>query len=186
MLQLTDPQLAEALRRHEAAAREEVARRYWPAIARFCRSYLRDEQRAEDVTQETFAKLDDPQALPAGPLRPWLYRLARNRCLDILRRQDRSPTDRRPLRTGFDAPAATGGPATKAARNERDELIRGALESLPEDYRSVLMLKYYEGLSREEIAAALEVSEQTVKGRLVRGAEYLRDELRKLTGPPRA
>jgi RNA polymerase sigma-70 factor (ECF subfamily) len=181
MSQWTDEQLAEALRRADPAAGAEATRRYWPAIARFCRTYLRDEQQAEDVAQETFAKLQPPAALPAGPLRPWLYRLARNRCLDLLRRENRSPTAGPPLRSGFDAPTATGGPATKAARSERDDLIRAALDTLPEDYRAVLVMKYYEGLSREEIAAVLEVTEQTVKGRLVRGAEYLRGELRKFT-----
>jgi RNA polymerase sigma-70 factor (ECF subfamily) len=182
MVQLSDEQLGDALRRSEAGALDEAARRFWAPIRRFCWSYLRDDQRAEDVAQETFAKLQDPQGLPAGPLKPWLYRLARNRCLDLVRRQDRSPTDHGRMRTGFDAPAQTGGPVTRTARNERDERIRAALDNLPEDYRAVLVMKYYEGLSREEIAAALDVSEQTVKGRLVRGAEYLREELRKIAG----
>ncbi|MEP0845698.1 MAG: sigma-70 family RNA polymerase sigma factor [Phycisphaerae bacterium] len=179
---LSDEQLVEQLRAGRSGAADELARRYWPAIVRFCDSYLGDHAGAEDVAQDTFATLTDASKLPEGAIRPWLYKVARNRCLDILRRHQRSPTHDHKIRTGFDAPQRTSGPRTKAARTERQELIRSIISSMPEDYRSVLVLKFYEGLSRDEMAAALGVSEATVKGRLVRASEYLEEQLRKITG----
>lgn len=156
--------------------------RYWSPIYRFCLSYLSDDALAEDVAQETFTKLASTAEPPSGDLKPWLYKVARNRCLDILRRHERSPTFHRPFRTGFDAAGKTAGPSTRVANHERQELLREIISAMPEEYRSVLMLKHIEGLSRLQIAETLGVSEPTVKGRLVRASEYLREELRKVSG----
>ncbi len=177
----SDDALMAALRRGDRPAAEALTRRYWEPIRRFCNNYLGDDVLAEDVAQETFAKLTAGGELPTGAVRPWLYKVARNHCLDILRRHQRSPTHNRPLKTGFDAARDSTGPATRAAREERRELIRQIIENMPEDYRDVLMLKHFEGLSREEMAEVLGVTDATVKGRLVRASDFLRDELAKLT-----
>jgi RNA polymerase sigma-70 factor (ECF subfamily) len=162
--------------RHDAY--QALTDRYWAAIHRYAASYLNDAARAEDVAQETFAKLTDGETLPDGDIKPWLYKVARNKCLDILRRWQRSPTHNRPIKTGFDIARQTAGPRTRMARDERRDLIRRLISEMPEDYRSVLTLKHFEGMSREEMAAVLDVTEQTVKGRLVRASEYLREQLR--------
>lgn len=177
-----DAALLCALRGGDESASARLVERYWPAIFRYCVSYLRDEGLAEDVTQGTFAKLATTDEPPQGDLRPWLYKVARNRCLDILRRQDRSPTHNRPFRTGFDVARQTAGPRTRVVENERQTKLREIISAMPEDYRSVLLLKHIEGLSRGQIAETLGVSEPTVKGRLVRASEYLREELRKHSG----
>lgn len=174
-----DAALLASMRAGNEEAATRLSERYWPALYRFCLSYLADEPLAEDVTQETFAALSGTDNPPSGDVRPWLYKVARNRCLDILRRHDRSPTHHRPFRTGFDPSFSTAGPATRAANNERHEILRQVIASMPEEYRIVLMLKHIEGLSRIQIAEALEVSEPTIKGRLVRASEYLREELHK-------
>lgn len=178
----SDERLLESARNGDAHAAAELSQRYQAAITRYCDSYLHDATRAEDIAQEMFAKLCDIENLPSGPVKPWLYRVARNRCLDILRRQQRSPTHHNRIRTGFDAARATAGPHTRAVRAERQQLIRQIIDEMPEDYRSVLILKYYEDLSRAEMAEALGVTEATVKGRLARASEYLHEQLRKLTG----
>lgn len=178
----TDSTLLSSLRDGNQSAADEILQRYWSALHRFCLTYLGDEALAEDVTQETFARLSDGHELPTGDLRPWLYKVARNRCLDILRRHQRSPTHNRPIRTGFDAARLSAGPKTKALNNERQEQMRQVMSGMPEEYRSVLMLKHVEGLSRAEIAETLGVSEPTIKGRLVRASEYLREALRNQSG----
>lgn len=177
--QWSEEDLAERVRAAEPRALAEAARRYHPPLLRFCTSYLHDAARAEDVVQDTLAKLSGGEAAFEGALRPWLYRIARNQCLDILRRFQRSPTHNRPLKTGFDVPRQSSGPGTRMARDERSRLIRQIIEEMPEDYRSVLMLKYFDGFSRAEIAETLAVTEQTVKGRLVRASQHLENELRK-------
>lgn len=178
----SDERLLARLRAGEHACAVLLASRYRPALQRYCRNYLTDDARAEDVVQETLTQLSVATDQPAGPVKAWLYRVARNRCLDILRRYRRSPTHNRPLRTGVDLARNTAGPGTKAAREERRTLIREIVLAMPEEYRSVLMLKFFEGLSRAEIAAALDVTEATVKGRLVRATDYLHEQLRDISG----
>jgi len=178
----SDRELLALIREGRHDAYQALADRYWAAIHRYASSYLSDEARAEDVAQETFAKLTDGDTLPDGDVKPWLYKVARNRCLDILRRWQRSPTHNRPIKSGFDIARQTAGPRTRMARDERREMIRQLISEMPEDYRSVLTLKHFEGMSRAEMAAVLEVSEQAVKGRLVRASEYLRERLREISG----
>jgi len=179
---MTDDELMQGIRLRDAACVEELTRRYRPAICRFCANYLGDEALAEDVVQETFARLTTTDELPTGAVRPWLYKVARNRCLDILRRHQRSPTHHYRLASGFDVALPASGPATKAVRAERAALIREIIADMPEEYREVLTLKFYESLSREEMAECLDVSEQTIKGRLVRALVHLSNEMRRITG----
>lgn len=181
---LSDLDLIGRLRAGDAAAGGLLADRYRAALIRFARSMLTSDVAAEDIAQETLVRLTREE-LPDGEPRPWLYRIARNLCLDMLRHRNASPTYGGQMPTGFDAAHATAGPATRASSSERSELIRRALDAMPEEYRSVLLLKHFESLSREEIATVLEISEASVKGRLVRGSEMLREELRKLTGTHR-
>ncbi|HPF41718.1 MAG TPA: sigma-70 family RNA polymerase sigma factor [Phycisphaerae bacterium] len=177
-----DAELLAAIRAGRHDAYQQLCDRYWNAIHRYATSYLHDEARAEDVTQETFAKLTDADTLPEGDVRPWLYKVARNKCLDTLRRWQRSPTHNRNIRTGFDVARNTAGPRTRMARDERRELIRQLIDEMPEEYRSVLTLKHFEGMSRSEMAAVLEITEIAVKGRLVRASEHLREQLRRHSG----
>ena len=85
----SDEELVEQLRKGDREAMEILSQRWWPAIYRFCAYYLEDDALGEDVTQETFAKLLDGTELPTGRFKPWLYKVARNRCLDIHRRRSR-------------------------------------------------------------------------------------------------
>jgi len=179
------PSSDESLLRGIRLGRDDCAKtlteRYWEAIQRYCMSYLEDEALASDVTQETFAKVTRGEVRPDGAVKPWLYKVARNRCLDVVRRHKRSPTHNRRLRTGFDAAKDTAGPLTRMVREERRELIRGIIAAMPEEYRSVLMLKHFEGFSRCEMAESLEITEATAKGRLVRASAHLREQLQKIT-----
>ncbi len=179
--QSSDDELTAGLRAGDREAAAEVSRRYWEPINRYCGRYLGDTQLGEDVAQETFAKLLEGNALPEGALKPWLYKLARNRCLDILRRHQRSPTHHNRGQTGFDAGLSSAGPRTKAHRADRQRLLHNIILQMPEEYRAVLMLKFFEGLSRSEMAEALSVTEIAVKGRLVRATQALYEEMRKIT-----
>lgn len=174
-----DAALLASMRAGSDEAGSRLTERYWSPLLRFCLSYLSDEALAEDVTHETFAALTGTDQPPSGDVRPWLYKVARNRCLEILRRHERSPTYNRPFQIGFDPPSSAAGPTMRGAHNERQETLRQIISAMPEEYRSVLMLKHIEGLSRLQIAEALEVSEPTIKGRLVRASEYLREEVLK-------
>lgn len=178
---LSDENLIERIRAGDTTAVAELAERYRTALHRFVENLLNDPACAEDLVQDVFTKLAAHSDLPHGSVRPWLYKVARNRAYDLLRRANRSPTAHR-LPTGIDAAQTATGVATRAAKQERDSLIRDIVSAMPDEYRDVVTLKYFENLSRDEIALVLDLTDAAVKGRLARGLEHLRTELRRLTG----
>jgi RNA polymerase sigma-70 factor (ECF subfamily) len=146
---------------------------------------------AEDLAQEIFVKLY--LALPrfdtSKPLTPFLFRIAHNHCLDALRRK-RVPT----VSLVRDDPDAGGGvevdhpdagpdPEEQARRAEVMDAVEEALASLPDTYRSALVLRHVQGLTYEEIAEALGLPMGTVKARIHRGREKLQQKLRGLVVP---
>lgn len=177
----SDEEIMTSARQGDASAAVELSLRYRAALERYAAALLGDPARAEDVAQETLANVIAGDAGPGGALRPWLYKLARNRCLDLLRRAQNSPTGVR-LASGVELPATTTGIATRLAQRERDALVRRIVAAMPDEYRDVVVLRYFENLSREEIGEVLGLSDAAVKGRLARGLDRLRAELRNVTG----
>jgi RNA polymerase sigma-70 factor (ECF subfamily) len=135
-----------------------------------------DMQVAEDAAQETFiqAWLRLPSYRPRGSLRNWLYRIAVNAAIDMLRKEkrilpgaveDMALKDPRP------------SPEADVANSERVEAVQVAVLSLPEASRAVLVLREYEGLSYQEIADALDIPVGTVMSRLNYARRLLRERL---------
>ena len=133
---------------------------------------------AEDVAQEAFVAAYDKRGTfrPGDPFRPWLYRIALNRCLDRLRAQAR-----RPPAADWDAipePAQPGAdPLGRLLDEERDGRIQAAVAALPPKYRAVFLLRHLDDLSYEEIAAATGLPLGTVKTHLFRARAQLRQAL---------
>ena len=97
-----------------------------------------------------------------GPLKPWFLRIVRNRCIDLLRR--RRPTDNR-----VDEIADTSGnPAREAEQDDRDRVLKLALEELESGQRQIIVLRDYMDLSYAEIADVLGIASGTVMSRLHR------------------
>ena len=109
----------------------------------------------------------------------WLYRLASNACVDLLRREGRrrgmASLDDEEL--NLDLPAPTPTPQEAAERRELGERIEAGLRALPPEYRSVLVLREIQQLRYEEIAQALDLDVGTVKSRISRGRKRLRSFL---------
>lgn len=135
-----------------------------------------DIQIAEDAAQETFiqAWLRLPSYQPRSSLRNWLYRIAVNKAIDMLRKEKRmsskavedwSLMDKHP------------GPETMLVSGERTKLIQKAVVGLPATSRSVLVLREYEGLSYREIAETLEIPIGTVMSRLNYARKLLKGKL---------
>lgn len=135
------------------------------------------ESAADDVTQEAF--LAAWRALPdfRGDCRfsTWLYRLTTNAGIDWLRREKRyrSTDDVTELELPDDAPSLQ----EQAEQSETQSAVRRALSRLSEEHRQVLLLRYMQELDYGEIAAALDVSEGTVKSRINRAKSKLREVL---------
>lgn len=135
-----------------------------------------DMQVSEDAAQETFVQawLRLPSYRPRASLRSWLYRIAVNTAVDMLRKEKRilpGAVEDLNLRD------PESGPETQAANAERTETVQQAVLSLPDASRVVLVLKEYEGLSYQEIADALDIPIGTVMSRLNYARKLLRERL---------
>ncbi len=135
-----------------------------------------DMQVAEDAAQETFiqAWLRLPSYRPRASLRNWLYRIAVNKAIDMLRKEKRIlPGAVEDLNLTDSGPS----PEALAASSERTKMVQEAVLALPEASRAVLVLREYEGLSYQEIADALDIPVGTVMSRLNYARKLLREKL---------
>jgi RNA polymerase sigma factor (sigma-70 family) len=162
----SDEHLIKLIRAGHDGAFEVIVSRYDTRLLSFCRHLLGSREDAEDVLQEAFsaayhAMLADDRAIN---VRPWLYRIARNRCLNHLRRIPAVPTD------SMDVLYAENGETTadKVHRREEFRLLVGDIHELPETQRTALLLREMDALSYEQIAEAMETTVSSVKSLLVR------------------
>lgn len=132
-------------------------------------------QIAEDATQEAFirvwTKLSSYQ--PRSPFRNWLYRIATNAALDILRRKPEECLDDEDMSMLADQ---SSSPEVTLIEKEKNALLQDMVKSLPEAARSVLVLREYGELSYQEIAEVLDIPIGTVMSRL----NYARNRLREI------
>src|ERR1700729_3704168 len=161
-----DERLIAMARSGNAGAFETIVDRYQGRRAGFCRQMLGSTEDAEDVLQEVFvnayrAMLADEREIN---LRPWLYRIARNRCLNHLRKPSADAQESMDMVPEVEA-AST---AEKVHNREEFRQIISDVNKLPETQRSALLLREMDALSYEEIADAMETTVPSVKSLLVR------------------
>ena len=131
---------------------------------------------AEDAAQETFIRAWQklPGYRPQTPLRNWLYRIAFNAGMDMIRKNKRIlPDDISDLHLSDGQP----GLETLVAEQERTKLVQNAILSLPDASRAVLVLREYEGLSYQEISSTLDIPVGTVMSRLNYARNLLKSKL---------
>lgn len=134
-----------------------------------------DANLAEDAAQEAFIRAWQhlPRYQPRSPFRNWLYRIATNVALDVLRRERESTNIE-----DVSLVASSGNPEVAVERNERAERVRKAVLALAPASRAVLILREYEGLSYKEIAETLDIPVGTVMSRLNYARTQLRETLK--------
>jgi len=122
----------------------------------------------EDLVQTVMIKLYEERHRydPTRPFSPWLYGIARNVWNDYLRRRGRESTHLALIESMDEMPSTTADPLERSRRVEEAELVRRAVQRLPEEQRLTLVLRHYQGLSYEEIAEALGIPLGTVKWRI--------------------
>ena len=177
----SDERLVALTRRGQHAAFEVLCSRYQSRLLSFCRHMLSSREDAEDVLQEVFAAafnavLADEREIN---VRPWLYRIARNRSLNHLRRASAVGVD------SMDVHFADHGMSTgdRAIRRESFRELLSDVHDLPETQRTALLLREMDALSYEQIAQAMETTVPSVKSLLVRARISLAEaaEARKLS-----
>lgn len=183
MPQSSDLALVEAAIKGDCESFTELCRRYYPAMVAIAHSILGDRDLAEDAAQQAFAnavrKL--PQLKKRSGFASWLAAICRNAARDMVR-------ERIKLYTNLDYPATAGKRQTSedltpiAAEphtNDTTEIVRKAISKLSASAREVIFLRYYDGLSYEQISAVLGISEQAINGKLRRAKKKMADYLRR-------
>jgi len=176
----TDEQLmAAATAGDQAALAELVVRYHAPLLGYLYRLMGGDRPLAEDLVQETLLHLWRQRSYAAErPFKPWLYSIATNLARDHLKsaevRRRQPGADEDALLRLYDG---SPGPEAQALAAERYGQVQTAITELSEEYRVVLVLRFYQEFSLQEIADTLQIPLGTVKSRLSVGVHRLRDRL---------
>ena len=150
----TDLELVRGLHARDPKALARVYGDYHAAVYNLCARILGDREEAKDVTQDVFLKAfgKPPAAIADVRLRPWLYRVATNACLNLIRgRRDGGPVEEETLAAGVD----------RYEQARTAALIESTLAGMNERYRAALVLKDLHGLDGRELAEVLQVSRPT-------------------------
>jgi len=160
------------------AAYTHLIEKWHARIYRFAYRFFADADEARDITQKTFIKMYQSVKTLENPEKfsSWIYRIANNLCLDELKRAGRRKS------TSLEAYLEQSGglegdapaPDAELQNKELGTILQKALLTLPDEQRTVIILKEYEGLKFREIADILEEPESTVKSRLYYGLKSTR------------
>lgn len=173
-------QLAEG--RQEALA--EIMRRYQRDVFRFCYHYVRHEERAKDLAQETFVRVFAARGRfdPKKQFKPWLLCIARHLCFNDLRKAKVQHTES--LDAITDAALKDGsmileddsaGPDELLRMQERKQALMKALNTLGDEARELVVLRYFERLQAREIAEITGLNEANVRTKLFRTLKLLQE-----------
>ena len=155
-----DEKLVAMTRRGHRGAFDALVHRYEARLHSFCRHMLGSTEDAEDVLQEVFASAYNAMLADDRPInvRPWLYRIARNRSLNHLRRPQHAGQD------SMDVFERAGGETTADAVHRREDfrLLIVDVRGLPESQRTALLMREIDALTYEQIAEAMETTVPSV------------------------
>ncbi len=183
-----DALLVERVQKGDNAAFDVLVRKYQHKILKLVMRYIRDPAEAEDVTQEAFLKAY--RALPKfrgdSAFYTWIYRIAINTAKNFLVAAKRRPLDynmdlQDPEQYDMQARLKDiDTPERMMLTEEIRTTVNRAIEKLPEDLRTAIILREMEGMSYEEIAQAMECPVGTVRSRIFRAREAIDKRLRPL------
>jgi RNA polymerase sigma-70 factor (ECF subfamily) len=172
---------------HEAF--DTLLGRYETPVITFCYAFMRNREAAEDLAQETFMRVfrNAKRYQPVAKFTTWLYRIAANLCINELKkgklRQSLSldePAGPDPDGTKIIERIASDecSPLSDAENHEAQSMISKAIDHLPDDQRTTLIMVEYHHMQYQEIAEILEVSVSAIKMRVKRARETLRETLK--------
>ena len=172
----------EAARRGDKKAFGQLVRRHQKRLFRFVLGLTGSFDQAEDIVQDAFVKAY--QALDTfetgRDFYPWLSTIARNKALNAMARDERKESLDKIQEQGYDSPSDDPGPLAELISSENQQRFYAALKTLPEQYRTVFVLRHFEELSYDEIAKQLKIAPGTVDSRLYRARQLLVEALKDL------
>ena len=182
-----DFHLVEKAKEGSQKAYADLMQRYKDSIHFMALKMVNNKDDAMDLTVETFAKAFEnlEKYKPDFAFSTWLFRIATNNCIDFIRKKKISTTsidsmvdddgDDRPLQIRSD----TLNPEETSIKKQQNEQLKEIVERLPSRYRTLIMLRYFEELSYEEIAQQLDLPLGTVKAQLFRARDLLSNVMNK-------
>jgi RNA polymerase sigma-70 factor (ECF subfamily) len=183
----SDHELLAEIRDGDEAAFQEIVRRYRNPITNFVYRMIDDYERSVELAQETFIRVYTSAARYQAnySFSTYIYRIATNLAISELRRRKRrrfvslfSPfSDDNGDPVELDPPDLNPLQDESLIRDERKRAVARAITSLPEKYRAAIVLRDVEGLSYDRIAEVLKLSEGTVKSRINRARNLLKEKL---------
>jgi RNA polymerase sigma-70 factor (ECF subfamily) len=185
-LDITEQRIIQRAKSGDRDAFAELVDLYKDKVYHVSYRMLGNRQEAEDVAQETFlrvyANLDNYD--PQYKFSTWIYRIASNLSIDIIRKRKKNLSLDAEI-TGADGmdwhdrlADASKGPEEEVLTDELQEEVQGAIMGLNPKYRAVMLLRYLEDLSLQEISEIVQLPISTIKTRIHRGREALRKKLR--------
>lgn len=181
----SESELIRAARAGDAEAFDRLVEAHYRSVYNTAYRMLRIPGAAADATQATFVRVYEAISSFRGDasFSTWLYRITMNVCLDELRRRKNQPLslteedDEGEPAGERDMPDLSEEPASTTEQRELQELVHEAIGRLTEDFRTVIVLYDIRGLSYQEISEVLEIPLGTVKSRLNRARQALREEM---------
>ncbi|MEJ6744993.1 MAG: RNA polymerase sigma factor RpoE [Porticoccaceae bacterium] len=177
----TDQQLVTRVQQGDKRAFDLLVLKYQYRVHAIVGRFIRDSHEVEDITQEAFLKAY--RALPRfrgdSQFYTWLFRIAVNTAKNYLVARSRRPPssdvnlDDAEFYAGSEQLKDLGTPENQLFRDELEMVINKAIEELPEDLRTAVTLREYEGLSYEDIAGVMDCPVGTVRSRIFRGRESI-------------
>lgn len=189
-LEMTDAMLADMVLAGDGRAFEVMVHRYNTPLFNFIYHFLGDYDQACDILQQVFVRFYTslPRLGTSEPFKPWLFQVARNCCIDELRRRRRYAIQFSQLETTGDngeseslllseIPDTNPLPEEEVERLDMQDMLQEAIQSLPPKFRSVVLLRYISQLSFSEIGQSLSMPEATAKTYFHRAKNLLRKVL---------
>jgi len=176
-----DSELVSRSKAKDAEAFGELVRRYQKPVFRIVLRMVKSPDDADDLTQDTFVRAYRGLKTfkEEFDFHPWLYRIAVNQAINFINKRKRQfavDLDDVP-ETEIKPGPVPESPLQAASRQEFLDRLEGALERLPDEQRTVFLLRVQEGLSYEEIAKTMDTPKGTVMSRLARARMALRKHL---------
>lgn len=184
----TDQQLVARVQRGDKAAFDVLVLKYQHKISAIVSRFVNDRDDVNDVVQEAFIKAYRALGNFRGDSQfyTWLYRIAVNTAKNYLVSRSRRPPgsdidiEDAEQFSSTDKLSDVDTPENLVYRDELERAVNGAIKSLPEDLRTAVTLREFEGLSYEEIAAIMECPVGTVRSRIFRAREAIDREIQTL------
>ena len=186
----SDEELARRFSAGDESAFEALVNRYAKPVYNFALNFLGDSDEADEAAQMVFVQMYQslPRARLDVPLKPWIYQIARNKCIDLWRKRttlslsaaDPPDSADEAEQTDWETPDPAPLLEELVERKDLQEILRAAINALPVKYRTAVTLRYVNELSFAEIARSMGVPENTAKTYFQRAKKLLRRRLAKL------